>query len=394
MERLKKLSDTKSKEVDDTFRRFLYDRIEWEQRLILILGHRGAGKTTLLLQRMKEHGPGAIYLTLDDIYFEANRLIHLIDTLYEEGYRRFFLDEVHRYVHWSKDLKNAFDNYSDIQITATGSSILEVSKGQADLSRRAAIYQLPGLSFREFLRLDVQVAFDIVPLDTILQSHHELAAGYYERADILTSFRKYLRTGYYPFFKESEKSYPQKLLETTWLVLDIDIAPYEELHHSSIRNMKKLLYVIGQSVPFKPNISKLAEKLGVSRNSVLKMLDALDRARVLSLLKSDTRGISYLQKPEKIYLGNPNLAYLLSSGKPETGTLRETFFLNHLQVNHNVTSSRWADFMIDDTWTFEVGGPGKTDEQIRGVPNAYIAADRIKGGSGNRIPLWLFGFLY
>ncbi|MEX0681582.1 MAG: AAA family ATPase [Balneolales bacterium] len=360
----------------------------------MILGHRGAGKTTLLLQRLKEIDEQAVYLSLDEIYFEANRLIHLLDTLYEEGYRTFFLDEVHRYRYWSTDLKNAYDNYPDIRVAATGSSILEISKGQADLSRRAVTYHLPGLSYREFLQLEYQQSLSVLGLDTILQSHHEIAADFHDHIDVLKTFRDYLRHGYYPFFKEGLKSYDQKLLETTNLVLDVDIAPFEDLTYTTIRNMKKLLYVISQSVPFKPNISKLAEKLQVPRNSILKMLDLLDRANVLSLLKSHTRGISYLQKPEKIYLQNPNLIWLLSGNKPDIGSLRETFFLNQLLVRHNVTSSRWADFMVDDVYTFEVGGPSKTGEQIRGIPHVFIAADAVKGGTGNKIPLWLFGFLY
>lgn len=394
MEKLKKLSRKKSHEAPSAFRRFLFQTIDWRNPLILILGHRGAGKTTLLLQRINELGDQSIYLSLDDIYFEANRLIHLLDALYEEGYRNFFLDEVHRYEFWSKDLKNAYDNYSDIHIVATGSSILEVTKGQADLSRRAIVYPLPGLSFREFLQLEHQLSFEPLSLETILWKHHEIAETFYDQIDILKSFQNYLKFGYYPFFKEGVETYAQKLQEITNLVLEIDIAPFEEVTYTTVRNMKKLLYIISQSVPFKPNISKLAEKMNVPRNSILKMLDLLNRARILSLLRSHTQGVSYLRKPEKIYLQNPNLAYLLSDNRPETGNLRETFFFNQIQVHHDITSSKWGDFMVDRTYTFEVGGPSKTTDQIQGVPNAFIAADGIKGGAINRIPLWLFGFLY
>jgi hypothetical protein len=195
-------------------------------------------------------------------------------------------------------------------------------------------------------------------------------------------------------FKEGIKFYGQKLQETTNLVLDIDIATFEDLSHGTIRNMKKLLYIISQSVPFTPNITKISERMNIPRNSILKILDLLDHARIISLLRRETKGISYLQKPEKIYLQNPNLAWLLSENKPNTGNLRETFFFSQMEVYHRVTSNRFSDFTIDEIYTFEIGGPSKTAAQIRGIPNAYIASDGIKVGSVNKIPLWLFGFLY
>ncbi|MCC5904901.1 MAG: ATP-binding protein [Balneolaceae bacterium] len=236
--------------------------------------------------------------------------------------------------------------------------------------------------------------FDSPILETILNEHQALAADISDNADVLKVFREYLRVGYYPYFKEEIRSFSQKLGEATNLAIEVDIALYEDLNALTVRNMKKLIYVLSQSVPFTPNISKLSKKLEIPRNTILKILDLLDRAGVLALLRSHTQGVSYLQKPEKIYLQNPNLMFLLSDNRPEAGSVRETFFLNQLQVRHSVTTSRFADFMVDDTWTFEVGGPGKTREQIRGIPNAYIAADGIEEGSGNKIPLWLFGFLY
>jgi len=394
MERLIKLSQRKTKAVKTAFKRFLYVEIDWSQPLVLIKGHRGAGKTTLLLQRANELGENAIYMSLDDIYFETYRLVELIDILYARGYRYFFLDEVHRYKNWSKDLKNSYDNYPDIKIVTTGSSILEVNKGQADLSRRAVTYDLPGLSFREFLELAHQQKFSQVNLTEITQSHAEISADYHDKADINSAFKEYLQFGYYPFFKEGVTHYGQKLMETTNLVLDVDIAPYEDLSYATVRNMKKLLYIISQSAPFTPNISKISERLSVPRNSILKILDLLSHARIISLLKRDTKGMSYLQKPEKIYLQNTNMAWLLSESRPDTGNLRETFFFNQTEVRHSVTSSRFGDFTIDEVFTFEIGGPSKTREQISGIPNAYIVADGIKGGAGTKIPLWLFGFLY
>lgn len=372
MKRLIKLSQRKTEALKVETKRFLYNEIDWHQPLIFINGYRGAGKTTLLFQRIIEIKEKAIYLSLDDIYFETYRLVEVIDNLYEIGYRHFFLDEIHRYKNWSKDLKNSYDNYPDINIVATGSSVLKVNQGQADLSRRAVSYYLPGLSFREFLELSYQISFAPLELNTILQRHHEIASEILDRTDVLKAFSEYLRHGYYPFFKEGAKVYEQKLRETINLVIDIDISGFEELSYNTVRNMKKLLYIISQSVPFIPNISKLSERINAPRNSILKILDLLAQSRILSLLRSETKGISYLQKPEKIYLQNPNLAWMLSEDKPDIGNLRETFFFSQLEVRHQVTSSRFGDFTIDDVYTFEIGGPSKTDEQIRGVPNSYI----------------------
>lgn len=394
MEKLLKLSDKKAAGVPKEFKRFLHSEIDWNQQLIVILGQRGTGKTTFLLQMLHKNRSNAIYLSLDDIYFEANRLISLIDILYEQGYRRFFLDEAHRYRYWSKDLKNAYDNYPDVQMVVTGSSILQIRQGQEDLSRRATVYNMPGLSFREFLHLQYNKKFKSQSLKAILESHFDIANEYHDRANIMSAFGEYLQYGYYPFSIEGEATFFQKLREMTSLILDVDVAPFEDLNYSTVRNMKKLIYVISQSVPFKPNISKISKKLSIPRNTVLKLLDLLERAGLIALLKSDTKGISYLQKPEKIYLQNPNLIDLYSDHNPETGNVRETFFMSQLSPGYTITSSKFADFMVDGIYTFEVGGPTKTNEQIRGIPNAYIAADRIEGGSGNKIPLWLFGFLY
>lgn len=394
MERLVKLSQRKINATKAVFKRFLYSEIDWNQPLIIIKGYRGSGKTTMLLQRAKEINMDTIYLSLDDIYFETYRLVELFDLLYEKGYRHFFLDEVHRYRYWSKDMKNIYDNYPEARIVATGSSVLEVNKGQADLSRRAATYYLPGLSFREFLELEYELNLIQVDLVTIIQQHSEISENYNDMVNFEKTFKEYLEFGYYPFYKEGIKFYGQKLQQVTNLVLDVDIAPFDDLAAATVHNMKKLLYIISQSVPFIPNVSKLSERMNIPRNSILKILYYLEQARVISLLRQDTKGISYLQKPDKIYLQNPNLAWVLSESKPDTGNLRESFFYSQTEVRHQVTSSKYGDFLLDDSYTFEIGGSSKNAYQIRGVPNAYIAADGIKGGSGRKIPLWLFGFLY
>lgn len=394
MERLIKLSDRKLEITAPPFKRYLYPSIDWTQRLILVLGHRGVGKTTLMLQKMQELGDSVVYLSLDDFYFEENRLVELIEQLYQFGYRNFFLDEAHRYINWSTDLKGLYDNYPDVRFVVSGSSILELSKGKADLSRRAAVYHLAGMSFREYLQLEVGFSISPFSLEKVLTDSSTISEQISDQIDILAHFDQYLRHGYYPFFKDGIAQYKSRLIETTQLVLEMDIAPFEDLTHKTIRNMKKLIFIISESVPFIPNISKLAERLEISRNTVLKTLDLLAQAQVLNLLRSNTHGVSFLQKPEKIYLQNTNLAYSLSENLANMGNIRETFFLNQLQVGHVVSSPKFGDFMIDNTFIFEVGGPNKTSQQIQGVPNAFIAADGIKTGGGNRIPLWLFGLLY
>ena len=394
MDRFVQKSEKKRNEVTDTFVRYLWKEVDWSQRLILLLGHRGVGKTTLLLQQMKKDSSKSIYLSLDDYYFEEKRLIEVISALYDLGYRSFYLDEIHRYVHWSKELKNVYDDFTDSKFIVTGSSILEISKGQEDLSRRAVVYPLVGLSFREFLLLEEKIDLQVLSLEEIIHNHSEISAEYIDHFDVKTTFKNYLNYGYYPFYREGKRVYHQKLQETTNLVIDSDITPFEELNYATVRVMKKLLYVISQSVPFIPNISKLAEKMGVTRNTILKLLDILDKAQLLSLLHTSTEGISKLQKPEKIYLQNTNLAYMFAYESPNVGNLRETFFFNQFQVKHQVTAPKYGDFMVDSKYVFEVGGTSKTSKQIQGVPNAYLAIDGIEGWVGNRIPLWLFGFLY
>ena len=394
MDRFILKSEKKRNEVTDTFVRYLWKEVDWSQRLILLLGHRGVGKTTLLLQQMKSDTAKSIYLSLDDYYFEEIRLIEVVSALYDLGYRSFYLDEIHRYVHWSKELKNVYDDFTDSKFIVTGSSILEISKGQADLSRRAVVYPLLGLSFREFLLLEEKIDLQVVALEELIRNHTVISADYLDHFDVKTSFKNYLNYGYYPFYREGKRVYHQKLQETTNLVIDSDVTPFEELNYTTVRVMKKLLYVISQSVPFIPNISKLAEKMGVTRNTILKLLDILDKAQLLSLLHTSTEGVSLLQKPEKIYLQNTNLSYMFAHESPNVGNIRETFFLNQLQVKHQVTAPKYGDFMVDSTYVFEVGGTSKTSKQIQGVPNAYLAIDGMEGGVGNRIPLWLFGFLY
>lgn len=393
MDYLVEKSERKSRQVQSKKKRYLFEQIDWQQRLILLLGYRGAGKTTILLQQLHGSSQQGIYMSLDDFYFETHLLVETVAKLYGMGYRLFLLDEVHRYDRWSKDLKQLYDDYEDIRVVATGSSILDISQGNADLSRRASVYHLHGLSFREYLNFKKNLVLNCLSLQEILANHHVIAPDLLDEFDFESDFQNYLKSGYFPFFLEANKTYFQKLQETIHLVIDSDITPYEQLHHATTKILKKLLFVLSESVPFTPNINKLAEKLETPRNTVLRLLDILEKAQILLLLRSSTSGISYLQKPEKIYLQNPNFIYLFSPTMANIGNIRETFFFNQVSAVHQVTSSKFGDFMVDDTFVFEVGGPSKTKDQIRGVPNAYLALD-IEGGNDTRIPLWLFGMLY
>ena len=393
MERLIKKSERKTNGIKRTHKRYLYSKINWNDRLILLLGHRGTGKTTLLIQHLYSRKDGSIYLSLDDIYFETNRLIYVVEEFYEKGYRNFYLDEVHRYLYWSKDLKQLYDDYDDIHIIATGSSILDLSKGTADLSRRAIVYTLQGLSFREYLLFEKNISLEIISVKDILTDHQQIATDYLDHFSWEKDFNNYLKYGYYPFFLEGKQSYFSKVSQMINLVIDTDIAPFEELNYSTVRILKKLLFVISESAPFKPNISKLSERLDTPRNTLLRLIDLLSQAKIINLLRAETKGVSYLQKPEKIYLENTNLMHIFADQKPNIGNLRETFFFNQLIQCHSITGLKYADFMIDENYTFEIGGSSKSTQQIKGVPNAFLALD-IKAGSSKHIPLWLFGMLY
>jgi len=393
MQSLIQKSDRKLKQLNLKHRRSSFSEIDWNDRLILLLGHRGTGKTSLLLQHLKSINGKGIYLSLDDFVFEDQRLIVIFEKLYQQGYRHFYLDEVHRYQYWSKDLKQLYDDYNDVKLIATGSSILDVNKGNADLSRRAVSYRMQGLSFREYLFIEKDVVLPPLSIHQIIEDHHRISSDYLDHFSWEKNFRNYLEFGYYPFFKENKKTYFIKLEKTAQLVIESDIVPFEGLNYKTIHSLKKLLFVISQSVPFIPNISKLAKTLDISRNSLLKLLDLLDQAKLIKLLKADTKGVSYLQKPEKVYLENTNLIHLFAQDQPNIGSLRESFYYNQVSYKHKITSSKYADFMIDGKYTFEIGGANKSLKQIQGVPESFLALD-IKTGNHKSIPLWLFGFLY
>lgn len=380
------------------YMRYLFTDIDWSSRMVCIKGARGVGKTTLMLQYIKstfQASEKAIYFSLDDLWFTEHRLIDLAEYHYLHGGTHLFVDEVHRYPYdnWAQELKNIYDRYPGLNIIFTGSSLLQIDSSIADLSRRCIFYTLQGLSFREFLKFEEKGDFPAYTLQQILDDHVGISADIASKTTIIPAFEEYLRYGYYPFYKEAMASYHLRLQQVITTILENDLPAVEKVEYVSIRKMKRLLVIVSQMVPFTPNMSKVGESVGVTRQSATRMFQLMERAALLIMLYSGKDNIRQLLKPEKVYLDNTNLMYALSSSA-DIGNIRETFFANQLKQGHEITFSGEGDFRIDDMYTFEVGGKTKTFEQLKGVSNSYLAIDNVEYGTGNRIPLWLFGFLY
>jgi uncharacterized protein len=397
MERLRQISEGKLQRVPMKFYRYLIEEIDWHDRLIGISGARGTGKTTLLLQVMKTKVPKdseALYASLDDIFFAETPLVYFAEEFYKKGGNYLFLDEVHKYPNWSQELKNIYDNLPDLKVVFTSSSALDIYKGKFDLSRRVVVYNLPGLSFREFIELKYEIVFNRIELGELLTGKQQITWPILEKIKPLKHFEEYLKSGYYPFFNEGEQNYNYKLLNILNLVLENDLPTIFHIDFYSVMKIKKLLVVMSRIVPYKPNIQKLTEQSGTSRDTLLKFLYYLEKAEIVKWLTKDTFGINYLNKPEKLYLNNTNLMFALTNEKPNVGNIRETFFLNQVMVKHSVTYPEIGDFLVDGKFLFEVGGRNKSHRQIKGTGNAWIVADGIEFSAGNALPLWLFGFLY
>lgn len=372
-------------------------KVDWNNRVIGLKGSRGVGKTTLLLQHIKKnYKPSGkiLYTSLDHFWFAENRLYHLADIFYKKGGEILFLDEVHRYPDWSVELKNIYDDFHDLKIVFTGSSLLHLEKSRADLSRRAVLYNMPGLSFREFLNFQTNNSFPTYTLQEIVNNHVEIAISVLEKLKPLEFFQDYLKYGYYPFYLENIDSFHQKLSEAVHTVLEVDIPQFEAIQTSHILLLKKLLQIISSSVPFKPNLQSISQRSGISINTLKKYLYLLHRANIISLLHTDSKGMSNLSKPEKIFLQNTNLMYNLSGENQNIGNLRETFFLTNLKEVGKVEAAKSGDFFVNDKYTFEIGGKGKKQKQIKNISDSFIVKDEIETGNDNIIPLWLFGFLY
>jgi predicted AAA+ superfamily ATPase len=397
MEELLEVSGSLISKVSMQFKRYLYDRINWNDRLIGIKGARGVGKTTMLLQWLKNQAVEAqkkVYFSLDELYFTANSLSETARAFYQQGGKILVLDEVHKYPTWSQEIKNLYDRYADLQIIYTGSSIIDITRQEADLSRRAMSYELAGLSYREYLEFAHRILLPVFSLEQILGKDPSIRESLPDVFKPLEYFKAYLRKGYYPFFRESEDTYHQRLQQLIRTIVEYDMAEMRGFDIRHAKKMLQLLYVIAQEVPFKPNISSLSNKTQIHRNTLGNYLHFLHEARLIHLLYSSRSGVAGLQKPEKVYLENTNLLYALSQHAASTGTIREVFFNNQLNVLHNVHYALSGDFEVDGKYFFEIGGKNKSEKQISGFENAWIVKDDQEFPVHRSLPLWLFGFLY
>lgn len=371
------------------FKRYLYEKVSWNSRMVGIIGPRGVGKTTMILQYIKENldTKRALYVSADDMYFSENRLIDLADNFYKNAGEYLFIDEIHKYNDWSRELKNIYDSYPTLNVVFTGSSILDILKGSADLSRRALIYKLQGLSFREYLEYFHNYEIEVYSLKQIINNEVKLENIKHP----LPLFNDYLQNGYYPFGQENELNL--RLGQIIVQTLETDIPQYANLNVGTSRKLKKLLSIIAESVPFKPNFSKISEIINVSRNSLDDYFSYMEKAGLIGQLRSKTSGIRGLGKVDKVYLDNTNIIYNLAGEKSNAGNLRETFFFNQMRLKNEVISSKKADFVIDN-YTFEIGGKNKQQKQIEKDGKSFVVMDDIEFGYLNVIPLWAFGLNY
>ena len=377
-------------------KRYLYDIIDWHERFVIIKGQRGTGKTTLVLQYIKstiKNLDESLYVSLDDIYFSGNKLSDMVEEFVTGGGKYLFIDEVHRYKGWSLELKNIYDFYPELKIVITGSSALSFFIHSADLGRRASIYDLPELSFREYIYFVEGVLFETISLSDIIGNHNNLALSINSKIKSVKLFREYLRMGVYPYVLTNRTKYPEKVEASINTVIDNDIPAIENISYESRIKMKKLLLMMATSSPFKINISELSRKMETSRDILTKYLNLLSQAGIIKLLTSDGIGYQIIRKPDKVYFSNSNLMYAINE-KPDIGTIRETFFLNQLSTIHKINYSKSTDFLVNEKYLFEIGGKNKTNKQIKDMQDAYLAVDDTEYGYKNKIPLWLFGFLY
>ena len=377
------------KQTTSTFHRYMFDQISWDSRMFGLVGPRGVGKSTMILQYIKEHRDSRhiLYIGADHLYFSSHTLVETVDEFAKESGEQIFIDEIHKYENWSRELKQIYDSHPDVKVGFTGSSVLDIYKGFADLSRRAPVFMMQGLSFREYLQLFHDIKVPVYTFDDVLV----LSAKVADVSHPLPLFRDYLQRGYYPFSGESD--FEIRLRQVINQTMEVDIPQYANMNASTGRKLKKLLAVIAQSVPFKPVMDSLATVVGVSRNVLPDYFLYMEQAGMIGQLRDDTGGIRGGGKVEKVYLDNTNMAYLLGGDAADIGNIRETFFFNQMRVVSDVISSRISDFEIDGK-TFEVGGKKKGKKQLSEAKEGYVVKDDIEFGSGNIIPLWAFGLLY
>ena len=397
---LLEISAKRIRNTKETFIRSIDKKINWNSRLIGIKGARGCGKTTLLLQHLKNNhmdlvsSGKALYVSLDNIWFAKNSLLDLVETFSKNGGKILYLDEVHRYEDWPIYIKNIYDDYPELQVVFTGSSLLQILDARADLSRRPVMYNMQGLSFREYLNIKTGNDFQELSLEEILQNHIQKTFDICDKVKPFEYFGEYLKTGYYPVLREGLDTYYMKLEETVNMILDVELPLLRKIDIAYVPKIKKLLSIIAESSPFMLNTSKVSGAMEINRTTLISYLKSLTDAKLIASLYKDSRGVSSLQKPDKVFLENTNLMYLFQGENVDEGNIRETFLVNQLSYNQIVEFSEVSDFFVNNKYTIECGGKSKTGEQIKNLENAFIAADGIETGSGTKIPLWLFGFLY
>lgn len=383
--------------VKTDIHRYLFNEIDWSQRLIGIKGQRGVGKTTLLLQHIKESDPQgecSFYVSLDSLWFAEYNLISLAEILMPQGVKNLYLDEVHRLPEWERQVKNLYDLYPELHVVFTSSSLLVIDQSIGDLSRRASMYNLPGLSFREFLMFEGENPPERLSLSEILYSHETIAPSISSRINVLPLFKKYLAKGYYPFYQSMRTAdYYSRLEQTISTVIDTDIPAVEKkIEYETLIKAKRLIGIVAGAQPYIPNLTTLAGLMGTNRSQLLKLFDLLDRAGVIRQIFYNTGNPKSLGKPQKILLNNSTLMSALDS--PKIGAERECTFASFLSTHYRIGFAKAGDFIIDNRYLFEVGGKGKGFSQIRNIPDSFVVADDIEFGFENKIPLWLFGFLY
>jgi len=404
MQELFETSNKLIRSVRHDYHRFLYKQIDWEGRLIEIYGPRGVGKTTLMLQKAGELNnriPGqSLYVTMDDLYFYTHHILEAADGFVKYGGKYLFLDEVHRYpakypTHdWSAEIKNIYDKFPELHVVYSGSSVLKLFKGHGDLSRRKIAWHLPGLSFCEFLLFNGVNGLPSLTLDDVLDHHVEAAETILEKVKVFRWFEEYLKNGYYPFYRESPDHYFNRLKDIITVIIENDIPAVTDIPYDTSVKLKKLLAVIAGSVPYTPNLTRIGLDLHVAdQRTLLKYLNFLDKAELISILSREGKGRQLLKKPDKLYLDNTNLLYCFTP-HPETGMVRETFFLNQTRLDLQVTFPGAGDFLLNGKQLFEIGGKNKDRRKLTRQPEAYLALDGIETGYGRTIPLWMFGFLY
>lgn len=377
--------------VSLAFKRYNYDKLPWEARLVGLMGPRGIGKSTLILQHIKskslEEQAKSLYVSADHSYFTTNTLIETANQFVREGGKWLYIDEVHKYEGWSQELKQIYDSHPGLHVFFTGSSILDIIDGEADLSRRAILFDMQGLSFREYLEMFHGIKTPIRSLEDILNGKTEIEGLQHP----IPLFNQYLRMGYYPFSKEG--FFQQRLQQVIRLTMEVDIPQYANMSPATGKKLRRMLSIIASNVPYKPEATGLANEIKVSRNDIPTYLLYMEKAGMIGQLRDETGGMRGLGKTEKVYLDNTNIIYALSGENANIGNVRETFFYNQTRLALDVTSSKVSDFSIGK-YTFEIGGAKKSHRQIKDVADSFIVRDDTEYANGDILPLWAFGLLY